>query len=308
MAANYWRGVGLALTTALLWGASAAITKIISADGLSPLSVMAYRCVFITIALGAWLGAKRGSRALRPSRRTLGVYAVLGFLSIVCMASGFMVSCVYLTVPQAVILHYAFPLLTILGDAYLTRERPRAIQVAAALLILAGIYIGFDMGGAGFAGISAVGFAWGTVSVLGFAGQALLTRAVSKGGASDPLAQVFFVHLFGGIMLILGKSALAGWGDLAGLSSRVFALMQYPAIASGLLGFACLFASLRYISATTMSLICSLEIVVALAVTPLLLGGNSTIQELGGSAVIMIAVACSTLGRRVPAALPRAAE
>ena len=308
MIANYWRGVGMALTTALFWGASAPITKILSADGLSPLSVMVYRCILISIVLGGWLCAKKGSQALFPSGRMLGIYVALGFLTIVCMGSGYMVSCVYLTVPQAVILHYTFPLLTLVGDAWIMRERPRFIQVAAAILILVGVYVGFDMGGVGLAGISVVGVVWGVISVLGFTGQALLTRIVAKGGAADPIAQVFFVHLFGGIILLIGKSALMGWSDLAGVSTHIFALMQYPAFASGLLAFLCLFASLKYISATAMSLICSLEIVFALAVTPYLLGGSSSAQELIGSAIILVAVVGSTLGKRKPAAVPRTAE
>ncbi len=305
MVANYWRGVGLALTTALFWGASAPITKIISADGLSPLSVMVYRCIFISIVLGGWICAKKGMPAFFPSGRMLKIYVALGFLTIVCMGGGYMVSCVYLTVPQAVILHYTFPLLTLAGDVWIMHERPRAIQAAAAILILVGVYIGFDMGGAGLVGISVAGAVWGVISVLGFAGQALLTRVVAKGGTADPIVQVFFAHLFGGIMLLIGKSALMGWSDIAGVTPRIFALMQYPAIASGLLAFLCLFASLKYISATAMSLICSLEIVFALAVTPYLLGGNSTAKELIGSAIIMVAVACSTLGKRKPAAVPR---
>lgn len=301
MIANYWRGSALALTTAVLWGISAPMTKIISAGGLSPLSVMVYRCVFISLILGGWLRVKRGAEVLRPSVRMLRVYTALGFMTIVCMASGYMVSCVYLTVPQAVILHYAFPLLTIFGDFTLTGERPRLIQLASALMILAGIYIGFDVGGTGFADVSAIGLVWGTISVFGFAGQTLLARVVSRDGASDPLTQVFFVHLLGGIMLALGKSAFMGWGDAAFITPRVFLLMHYPAVGSGLLGFICLFASLRFISATTASLICALEIVFTLSLSPFLIGGAASPQEMAGSAVIMAAVACSTLGKRIPA-------
>lgn len=294
MIAGYPRGVALAFATALLWGLSGPIAKLISRDGLSMTSVVAYRCLLVCLLLG--IHRARSGRAFILSRRMNAFYAVLGFAAIVCMATGYMFSCVYLSIAQAVMLHYTFPLLTMAGDVFLTRERPPLGQLAAALMILVGVYIGFDVGG-GVAGVSLPGFVWGLISVLGFAAQSLLVRHVSRGGMSDPFEQVFYTHAFGGAMLIAGKTLFVGWGDLAGLSPQTFALVQYPALASGLLGFVCMYASLRYISATTMSLICSLEIVFTLLSTPLLLGGAHSARELAGCAVVLASVAAGTLAR-----------
>lgn len=92
------------------------------------------------------------------------------------------------------------------------------------------------------------------------------------GGATNPLIQLFYVHLFGGAMLIAGKSVLMGWGDLRAIDGAVFALMQYSALGAGLLGFGFMFNALKRIPASLVSLICTLELVFALIITPLVLG------------------------------------
>jgi drug/metabolite transporter (DMT)-like permease len=297
MISGYRRGILYAALTAVMWGGSGPFVKMISAEGLSQATVSAVRAWFVVASVGLWLRHRRGPGVFRISRRTLAAYAVMGFLSVICMATGYMMSCVYLTVPQAVILHYTFPLLTIAGDCFITKERPTLLQLAAALLILAGLYAGFAMGH-GLGAVSVVGALWGALSVTGFAGQNLLTRSILKGGGTDPIVQLFYVNLFGGLMLIAGKSAIIGWGDLRLITSRTALLMVYPVLVTGLIGFALLFSSMKYIPATAASLVCSLEVVSTLALMPLLLGSFPTIQETAGALIILFAVIISTVRRR----------
>ena len=297
MISDYRKGILMATTTAILWGASGPFAKIISANGLDQVTVTVYRTCFIVTVLGLWLRRKRGGDAFLVPRNTLAAYGAMGFLSIVCTGMGYMMSCVYLTVPQAVILHYTFPLLTMAGDCLITKERPTLLQVGAGLLILVGLYVGFAMG-QGLGEISLIGAAWGVISVLGFATQNLLTRSIMKGGRNDPLMQLFYANLFGGILVILGKSAFLGWADLRLITPRIMLLIQYPTIVAGLLGFALLFTSMKYIPATLASLLCSLEVVSTLAAMPLLLGSLPTMQEVVGAMIILFAVAMSTIDTR----------
>ncbi len=294
---NYRKGILMAILTAALWGGSGPFVKLISAEGLHQVTVMMFRACFVVLAVGPWLALRRGTDALRVSGRMLAAYALLGLLTIVCMATGYMLSCVYLTVPQAVILHYTFPLLTIAGDCLITKERPTLLQVVGAVLILVGLYVGFAMG-EGLGTISVIGAIWGTISVIGFAAQNLMTRSLLKSGKRDPMVQLFYVNLFGGIMLLAGKSALLGWDDLGLITPRVALLMVYPVAVTGLIGFALLFSSMKYIPATLASLLCSLEVVSSLAAMPLLLGSLPTRQETAGALIILFAVIVSTVRRK----------
>ena len=127
--------------------------------------------------------------------------------------------------------------------------------------------------------------------MVGLAGQTLLARHTSRAGTSDPLLQLFFSHLLGGLILMAGKTATVGWKDLAALSPEVFVLLQYPAVFPALMGFGLLFAALRYLSAPFVSLLCTTEIVFAMALTTLILHQPPTGAELLGSSLVLAAVA-----------------
>ncbi|MFA0887593.1 MAG: DMT family transporter [Synergistales bacterium] len=295
---DYWRGTLMALSTAFIWGPTGAIAKMITSTGLSQISVVAYRAVVISFVVACWLWATRGMSAFRVPKRMLGVYGSLGLLTIIFNATGFMMACVYLSVPQVLMLGYTSPIVTMAGSSLLTRERPSPIQVMSGFLVLLGLYVGFVMGRDADASISLVGLAWGSLSVIGASGQALLSRRVSKMALPDPLLQLFFSHLFGGFLLITARTLLTGWPDLAALTLRGFVLIQYPALMSGLLGYGLLFSALRLIPAHLVTLICTLEIVFALMMTPLLVRQIPTMNEIAGCAVILFAVACSVATRK----------
>ena len=292
---DYRRGLLMALGTALLWGAMSPIAKIVSSEGLNQFSSLVYRALVVTVSVATLLFFRRETGRLRISGRLCRIYGSLGVVGFLLAAGGFLASCVYLTVPQAITLHYAFPLVTMIGDVFVTKERPGGRQVFGGFLLLFGLYVGFLWQGGALAGISIPGLVWGTLSVLGLAAQNVITRRMVRDGESNPIVQLFYTHLFGGLILLVGKSLLMGWGDLSGLSPRIFLWIQYPAFGAGLLGFGLLFSSLRYIPATTASMICGLEIVIAIAVMPLLLGAVPTPHEVAGAMIVFVAVVVSAI-------------
>ena len=297
MRSNYAKGVLMALGTAMLWGGMSPLAKYIGSRGLSMVSVMCYRAVLIVLLMGIWLSLTSGRGWYRIDKKLACTYIMLAFLTVVLNACGFLVSCVYLTVPQALMIHYTFPLVTMAGSYFITGERPSWIQTAAGFLIVVGLYAGFA-GGARVGEVSFEGVVWGMVSVIGLSGQTLVSRRILKDGATDPLIQLFYIHLFGGAMVILGKSLWLGWSDIRAIDLTVFALMQYAALGPGLFGFGLMFSALKFIPASLVSLICTLELVFALLITPIALRQYPTPNELVGCAVIVVAVACATVQKK----------
>ena len=295
---NYWRGVLLAFCTALLWGGSSPTAKIIASAGLSQISVVSYRAIFIVLVVGAWLYLTGGQKKFVLTGPMVRMYLMLGLFTVVFNATGFMMSCIYLSVPKAMIIHYTFPLVTMAGALLITKEKPSLIQVTAGFLVLIGLYVSFMVGESGESGTSIIGVLWGVVSVIGISGQALISRNMSKYDSSDPILQLFYSYLFGGAVLILLNSIFGGWSDISVMTPRLFAILQYPAAFAGLLGFGCLFSSLKYIPPSTASLICTLEIVFALILASLLLDQIPSSHEIAGCAIVMTAVISSMLFRK----------
>lgn len=290
------RGVLMALGTALAWGGTGSFAKLIAAGGVSQLTVVCYRGLFAAAVVGAFMLARRGAGFFQCGRAELAQYAALGVFTVLFNATGYMMSCVYLSVPQVLMLNYTFPIVTMAGSALINGERPSALQVASGFLVLAGLYVGFAAGGVGLSSISLAGVAWSMLSVAGLSGNALLSRKISA--KADPLKQLFYSHLTGAVMLAVIRTFTEGWPDLANMTPRLFLYMQYPAVFAALVGYGLLFSALRYISAPLASMICTMEIVFAAALTPLIIGEVPPLHELAGCAVIAGAVVLSIFSER----------
>ncbi|OUO94384.1 DMT family transporter [Cloacibacillus sp. An23] len=290
------RGVLMALGTAFAWGGTGSFAKLIAAGGVSQLTVVCYRGLFAAAAVGAFMLARRGAAFFRCGRAELAQYAALGVFTVLFNATGYMMSCVYLSVPQVLMLNYTFPIVTMAGSALINGERPSALQVLSGFVVLAGLYIGFAAGGVGLRSISLAGVAWSMLSVAGLSGNALLSRKISA--KADPLKQLFYSHLIGAVMLAAIRTFTEGWPDLSNMTPRIFLYMQYPAVFAALAGYGLLFSALRYISAPLASMICTMETVFAAALTPLIIGEVPPLHELAGCAVIAGAVVLSIFSER----------
>lgn len=286
----------MAAGTGLLWGASGPIAAVISAGGVSMITLMCIRAVVISLLVGVWLAAVRGVSAFVISRKLGLIYFMIAIFAVICNGTGYFMSYAYLTVPQAVTLHYTFPLVTMVAECILLREKFSWSQAIGCALVLLGLYVAFLWGGH-IGDVSIVGALWGLLAIAGFTAQNILTRKNLKRGESDPIVQLFWSNVIGGAMLIIGTSALVGWDDVANITPTLVPYIAYPVIANGLVGFALLYSSMRYIPATLASLLCTLELVSAIALMPLIMGSSPSVHEAIGAALIFAAVAVSTIGK-----------
>lgn len=296
---DYTRGVVLSFVTALVWGAMSPMAKYMGENGLNMTTLMCYRTVALALVLAVFFTLReKGTGWLHVGKRLMYSYILMALLTIILNATGFMFSCVYLTVPQALMIHYAFPLCTVIGSYFVTKEPPSRMQIVAAIMVIVGLGIGFSGNDTSSAGISVIGVVCGAISVIGLAGQTLLGRKVMLDGGSDPVIQLFYVHFFGAIVLVIAKSLLVGWADLAVINLPIFAIMQYHVFFVGLLGFGSMYAALKYISASLVSLICTLELVFGVIIASLCLRQYPTMGEVVGCAIIFASVAAATVPKK----------
>lgn len=291
----------MTLIAAVCWGVMSPIAKVLSGAGISLMSVMAFRALFVVATVGPYIYLTKGFVVFRPDRGMLCFYLLSGILSVVFSGGGFLMSLKYLSVPEALILHYTFPLVTLLGSLYITHEKPGFLQVLSGFLIIAGVYLGMVGGEKTFSGLSVPGLMWGSLAIIGISGQALVARRVCRGQETDQLVLLFFAHLLGGTILAIGKSAIIGWEDILNFTCPLFSLMVFQSFCGSLLAYGLFYTALKYLPAATVSLLCTLEIVVAVGLTSLLLKQPPSMQEIIGCTVIIIAIVCATVRTSGPA-------
>ena len=291
---NYWRGVAYSLMAAFFWAVMSPIAKVLSAAGIHLISVMAFRGIFVAATMAPWLYFMRGKAFFFPPRSELIFYLNSGMLSVVLAGGGFLMSLAYLSVAEALILHYTFPLVTMLGSMYITHEKPSPIQIIAGFMIIAGVYSGMVGGDKTVAGMSIPGVFWGAVAVLGISGQAILARLNVKKHQVDAMGMLFFGHLIGGIVLIALKSFFIGWNDLNNFTYWYFTILLLQAFSGSLIAYGLFYSALKIIPAATVSLLCSLEMVIAVILTAMILGIIPSIQEIFGCVIIILAIVLVT--------------
>ncbi|HIT03502.1 MAG TPA: DMT family transporter, partial [Candidatus Caccocola faecipullorum] len=161
---NYWRGALLALTAAVCWGIISPVAKVLTAAGIDLMSVMVYRSLFTLTASGLFLFFTHGAEAFRVESGYLRFYVISGTLSVAFAGGGFLTSLEYLSVAEALVIHYTFPLAAIMGSLYFTHERPTILQCVAGVLIVCGVFIGMGGSLGALMNISLPGLFWGLLA------------------------------------------------------------------------------------------------------------------------------------------------
>lgn len=290
------KGISMAISAAMLWGLGASMIRQISASGVSQAVQIAARALIIAMLLGAYLVLKGGASALRVSGRTMRAYLAISFWSIILNMGGYTVAVSYMTLPQAVLIHYAFPLVTMTYELITAKDRPSAGQMICGAMIIVGLAVAFASRGS-FEEISMIGLIGAVASVFGCAGQNIMTRSMHERPDSSTMKQMFWTHLFGGIILALLVTPTIGWGDISALTPRVMLMMLYPILVNGIAAFGLAFSALKYIPAGLMGIILSFEIVTTLAFMTMLSGVLPSLREAAGGAIIMAAIAISARSR-----------
>lgn len=294
---KFWKGTLLTLFAASCWGLVSPLAKLLAAGGLNLLSVMVFRALFTAVCVGVWLVATKQWSLFRVNRDTLRLYFLSGVLSVAMGGGGFLTSLEYLKVAEALVIHYTFPLVALIGSLYITHEKPTIPQAIAGVLIVIGVFIGMGGSLSALSKVSLLGVFWGLIAVAGMAGQALTARKFSLTHNMHPVAVLFWSNVFGFIILFLFKS-LHGWDDLAFLTIPLVGIMTLQAFTGSLLAYGAFFAALKDIPAAMSTLLCPLEIVVAVALTALLAGEIPTLRQIIGCALIFAALALTAMPRK----------
>ncbi len=291
---KHFLGILLALATGISWGIVSPIGRTLALQGVNMTTVILLRTFLVVIGCGLFmvLRTPQHFRVTLQNQCTLFIY---GLLSVVCTYTGFLYSLKYLTVSAALIIHYTFPLVTLMGGIIITKERPTLAQVLSSFLILLGVWVGMFSGKDATQALPLAGILWGLVAVAGMAGQSLLGREIARENIISRESLIFYSHVWGGLCMIAIKHFSHGWADVPLLTLKSWGAIALLSCVGSLVAYAAYYTALRYISATAASLVCTVEIVTGITLAAFMSKELPTAYELAGSTIIVLAIVLAAL-------------
>lgn len=291
------KGILFAGLTGVFWGLTTLATKLIGKAGVAISTAVFFRMVIVVACVGPWLLFCHRDQLRIPWRYFFRIF-IFSVLGPTGLYLGFMLSIVYLNAATALVLHYTYPMLTVLCSSLVTGDRPGKWDYAGALLVTLGVLCSvltpqwtLDTN------IDVRGIIWGVVAVIGLAGQTLLVRAtVTKGGMSR-WAFFFYSHLCAIFWISLYITLTGEWSEFAEITPHIAMLILVPTILGCLIGYILYYSSLQYVPASVTSLMASLEIVSGVALTAVFMGARPSVPEICGCACIFTAIALVSLSR-----------
>ncbi|ORT60968.1 DMT family transporter [Streptomyces sp. CB03238] len=285
------------IVAGVAWGtAGAAASLVFLVSDLGPLALSFWRCVGGLVLLMGALAVRRRRRRMpravesrrRRLLRILGTGIGLTFFQSAYFAA---VEATGLAVGTVVTLG-AGPVLIALGARLTMGERLGRGGVVAVAGALAGLAV-LVLGGGGGGGVdvrpAGVGFA--VLSAAGYAAITLLTRWLGRhGGGGDALATSTWAFAVGAVGL-LPMAAAEGLVPHTAELAQVVGLLVYVAAVPTALAYALYFAGAAVVRAATVSVIMLLEPVSAAVIAVTVLGERLTGATVGGTLLLLGAVA-----------------
>lgn len=285
-------GVLLALSTGISWGLVSPLARLLAERGVDMLTVIFLRTIIVSIMVGASILFSRGGEGFRATRRDIPLLITTAVM-VVFTSTGFLFSIKYLNVPVALLIHYLFPLATILGALIFLREIPSRKQVTAGALVLFGLWVGlYDNNTFSQIQFSGLGIFWGLLAVVGLSGQSLLGRTAAL-RRLDYMKVVFYSNFLGLFILGIIKVYFYGMSDILSVSPGDMSLILFIGLIGGTLASVAYFSSLRFISSALASLLCTSEIIVGMLGSSILLKFSPSIPEFAGACIIIYAIRLS---------------
>jgi drug/metabolite transporter (DMT)-like permease len=294
------RGRWLVFGATLFWGTTATLARFMFRDRhIPPLTLVELRLAVSVLLLGPWL-ALRNPAALRVRREDWGYLLVLGLVGVTAIQGTYYYSVSVLGVGLAILLQYLAPTLIVLYEA------ARGVRIGGAtvltlLLALAGTAL--LVGNVDPAAIHARPFQWaiGFSAAFVFAFYIVFSKRALARYAPDTVLFYTFTIATLAMAVVTPPSRIVA----AGYDGTTWALFVVMGVASALVPFKLFYAGLKRLSPAQTGILATLEPVVAVLSSALLLReGLRPLQWLGALCVLAAAMLATrvTSELRSPAA------
>lgn len=271
-------GILLIIISATSFGAMPVFAHFAYASGVTPLTALFFRFAIAAICLCAYLLIRRIPLPKTQSLRTLILIGSIGF---VLQSLSFFTALTIASPGLVVLLLYLYPTIVV-GISILILHRPSSL---AKLMALGIALLGTVLTIGSVANTQISGVILGLISASVYATYVLVGEQVMQ--EEEPLTACAVMIssaaiVYGGIVAVRGISfptLLSGWFALAAL-----------ALVSTILAIGTLFAGIKLLGAPTAAMLSTLEPVVTIVLSMMILHQSVTKIQLIGGALILIAV------------------
>jgi len=281
-------GVTAAIAAAAFVSLNNILTPQIYALGGGPITLVILRYIAMIAATGLWLHLIEPTA--RATRYEFRICLIVGAIYGV-MASALLTAISHLPVSLAILIFYLFPLLTLVLDSLVKREKPNLVTLAATLTALLGLAIALNVGPVP---LKPVGIMFALIAAC-----AAATGVVISGHSLSGLRPVIMVYQTSktGLLAALALILLEGAGPQIGDSLAFWTVTLAGTLAFGI-AYSLMFVSIRWVGATRASVVLNLEPVITAILSSIVLREHLTPQQAAGAALVVISVCVAQLWSR----------
>jgi drug/metabolite transporter (DMT)-like permease len=227
-----------------------------------------------------WWLTSRNVKLFSGSYKTMLVASVINAIRMYFFLTAYL----YTTISNAVVISYTWPIFTTLMGAFFLKERLSLSRGALLMLSFGGILVIYSDGSLSFGDKDFIGMTASLISAVFYSVTVILFKSESLNYHRNHI--IFFQNLVGAFVflpfILLNRPVPTGLDWSIGLSYGLV-------IGIGL--FSCFFYGLKYLKASTVSMISYLEIVSAIFFGVVFLGEVVTPQILVGGGLIVLSTA-----------------
>lgn len=278
-------GILMATGGALMWGLSGPASQYLFTQGVEVSWLISSKMLIAGVVTMALAVVKEGRGVFAPWQKRGDALQLAAFIifGMITMQYIYFKAVAVANAPTATILQYLAPVLVLVWLAFRTREWPRRSDIIIILLAMFGTLMVVTKGHLTQLAISPRALFWGLLAAL----AAALLLPASLLQRYSPLVVTAWAQLAGGLIMTVVRPF---WVRLPHLNGTGWAAYSFVVIFGTLIAYLIYLASLRYISATSASLLDAFEPLGSTVASVLLLGLSLSTGELVGGGIIIVAV------------------
>jgi drug/metabolite transporter (DMT)-like permease len=310
-------GYGLVLLAVACFVVNAGVARLVLTSGISATELSAIRAVGTALVLLVAIVVTGRASTLRVSRHEVLPLVAYGVVGVALLHMTYFVAIERLPIGLALLLEYLAPVLVALWVRIVRREPVRPTLWPALGLALTGLALVAQVGG-NARDLDPVGLLAGVGAAVCFATYFLVGERLVV--HRDPVSTTFWGFT---VAAVLWSLVVPWWTPLAASTSQattlpaavgggsvpLVLLVVWVAVLGTLVPFAAATAALRYLPATTVTVVAILEPVGAALLAWWWFDESLTLAQLLGVALVLTGIVLALRSRRirVPAPLPAAA-